>query len=239
MVSAPILDVRDLAVSYGDVHVLWDISLHVERGEIVTLVGANGAGKTTLLRAISRTVPVRLGSIALEGERIDRAPSARVVELGVAHVPEGRRLWPEMSVEDNLRLGAYPSRARADVAASLEHVFTLFPRVKERRTQIAGTLSGGEQQMVAIGRGLMSRPSILLLDEPSLGLAPIVVAEMFETVRRINATGTTVLLVEQNVRQALEIATRGYVVETGRVVGSGTCDELLASEQIKKAYLGL
>jgi len=233
------LEVNELAVAYGDVQVLWDISLHVERGEIVTLVGANGAGKTTLLRAISRTVPVRSGTIVLEGERIDRARSARVVELGVAHVPEGRRLWPEMSVEENLILGAYPSRARASLDASLEGVFTLFPRVAERRRQLAGTLSGGEQQMVAIGRGLMSRPSILVLDEPSLGLAPIVVAEMFEAVRRINAAGTTVLLVEQNVRQALEIATRGYVVETGRVVGSGTREELLASDEIQKAYLGL
>jgi branched-chain amino acid transport system ATP-binding protein len=233
------LEVHDVAVAYGDVQVLWDVSLRVERGEIVTLVGANGAGKTTLLRAISRTVPVRAGTIVLEGERIERAPSARVVELGVAHVPEGRRLWPEMSVEENLILGAYPRRARASLAASLDHVFALFPRVAERRRQLAGTLSGGEQQMVAIGRGLMSRPSILVLDEPSLGLAPIVVAEMFEAVRRINAAGTTVLLVEQNVRQALEIATRGYVVETGRVVGSGTRDELLASDEIQKAYLGL
>jgi branched-chain amino acid transport system ATP-binding protein len=233
------LEIDQLAVAYGDVQVLWDVSLRVERGEIVTLVGANGAGKTTLLRAISRTVPARSGTITLEGERIDRAPSMRVVELGVAHVPEGRRLWPEMSVEDNLLLGAFPRRARAEAKDTLEHVFTMFPRVKERRRQVAGTLSGGEQQMVAIGRGLMSRPSILMLDEPSLGLAPIIVAEMFEAVRRINAAGTTVLLVEQNVRQALEIATRGYVVETGRVVGSGTRDELLASDEIRKAYLGL
>lgn len=233
------LEVDRVAVAYGDIQVLWDVSLRVERGEIVTLVGANGAGKTTLLRAISRTVPVGAGTITLEGERIDRAPSTRIVELGVAHVPEGRRLWPEMSVEDNLLLGAFPRRARADARETLEHVFRLFPRVKERRHQVAGTLSGGEQQMVAIGRGLMSKPSILMLDEPSLGLAPIIVAEMFETVRRINAEGTTVLLVEQNVRQALEIATRGYVVETGRVVGGGTRDELLASDEIKKAYLGL
>jgi branched-chain amino acid transport system ATP-binding protein len=233
------LEVSELAVAYGDVQVLWDVSLRVERGEIVTLLGANGAGKTTLLRAISRTVPVRAGTIALEGERIDRAPSARVVELGVAHVPEGRRLWPDMSVEDNLLLGAYPRRARTAARSALEHVYAMFPRVADRRRQIAGTLSGGEQQMVAIGRGLMSKPSILMLDEPSLGLAPIVVAEMFETVRRINAEGTTVLLVEQNVRQALELAARGYVIETGRVVSSGTREELLASDEIRKAYLGL
>jgi len=233
------LEIDQAAVAYGDVQVLWDVSLRVERGEIVTLVGANGAGKTTLLRAISRTVPLRGGTISLDGERIDRAPSTRIVELGVAHVPEGRRLWPEMSVEDNLLLGAYPQRARACAQETLQHVFAMFPRVAERRRQVAGTLSGGEQQMVAIGRGLMSRPSILMLDEPSLGLAPIVVAEMFEAVRRINAEGTTVLLVEQNVRQALEIATRGYVVETGRVVGSGTQAQLLASDEIRKAYLGL
>ena len=233
------LEVSELAVAYGDVQVLWDVSLRVERGEIVTLLGANGAGKTTLLRAISRTVPVRAGTIALEGERIDRAPSARVVELGVAHVPEGRRLWPDMSVEDNLLLGAYPRRARTAARSALEHVYAMLPRVADRRRQIAGTLSGGEQQMVAIGRGLMSKPSILMLDEPSLGLAPIVVAEMFETVRRINVEGTTVLLVEQNVRQALELAARGYVIETGRVVSSGTREELLASDEIRKAYLGL
>ena len=233
------LEVNALAVAYGDVQVLWDVTLRVEQGEIVTLLGANGAGKTTLLRAISRTVPVRGGTIALDGERIERAPSARVVELGIAHVPEGRRLWPDMNVEDNLLLGAYPRRARAGVRSSLDYVFGLFPRVAERRAQIAGTLSGGEQQMVAIARGLMSKPSLLMLDEPSLGLAPIIVAELFDTIRRINAAGTTVLLVEQNVRQALEIATRGYVVETGRVVSSGTRAELLGSDEIKKAYLGL
>jgi branched-chain amino acid transport system ATP-binding protein len=233
------LEVNELAVAYSDVQVLWGVSLRVERGEIVTLLGANGAGKTTLLRAISRTVPVRAGTIALEGERIDDAPSAHVVDLGVAHVPEGRRLWPDMSVEDNLLLGAYPRRARAGARSALDDVYAMFPRVADRRRQIAGTLSGGEQQMVAIGRGLMSKPSILMLDEPSLGLAPIVVAEMFETVRRINAAGTTVLLVEQNVLQALEVATRGYVVETGRVVSSGTRAELLASDEIRKAYLGL
>jgi branched-chain amino acid transport system ATP-binding protein len=184
-------------------------------------------------------VPVLGGTIVLGGERVERAPSARVVELGIAHVPEGRRLWPDMNVEDNLLLGAYPRRARADVRASLDYVFGLFPRVRERRKQMAGTLSGGEQQMVAIARGLMSKPSLLMLDEPSLGLAPIIVAELFETIRTINAAGMTVLLVEQNVRQALEIATRGYVVETGRVVSSGTRAELLGSDEIKKAYLGL
>ena len=233
------LEVSALAVAYGDVQVLWDVTLRVERGEIVTLLGANGAGKTTLLRAISRTVPVLGGTIVLGGERIERAPSARVVELGIAHVPEGRRLWPDMNVEDNLLLGAYPRRARASVRDSLDYVFGLFPRVAERRAQMAGTLSGGEQQMVAIARGLMSKPSLLMLDEPSLGLAPIIVAELFETIRTINSAGMTVLLVEQNVKQSLELATRGYVVETGRVVSSGTREELLGSDEIKKAYLGL
>ena len=233
------LEIRDLEVAYGEAQVLWGVSLHVERGEIVTLVGANGAGKTTLLRAISRVVPVLAGSITLEGERLERARSTRVVELGVAHVPEGRKLWPEMTVEDNLLLGAYTSRARPHARATLARVYEMFPRVLERRKQIAGTLSGGEQQMVAIGRGLMTLPTVLMLDEPSLGLAPIIVAEMFAAIRRINEDGTTVLLVEQNVRQALEIATRGYVVETGRVVTSGPRDELLASDEIRKAYLGL
>src|SRR6202790_3284364 len=233
------LEVDALAVAYGDVQVLWDVTLRVEQGEIVTLLGANGAGKTTLLRAISRTIPVLAGTIVLGGERIDRAPSARVVELGIAHVPEGRRLWPDMNVEDNLLLGAYPRRARAGVRESLDYVFGLFPRVAERRTQIAGTLSGGEQQMVAIARGLMSKPSLLMLDEPSLGLAPIIVAEVFASIRKINASGTTVFSVEQNVAGALELASRGYVLETGRIVMEGTRDELLGSEMVRKAYLGL
>ena len=233
------LEVRDLAVAYGDIRVLWDVSLHVERGEIVTLVGANGAGKTTLLRAISRTIPIRGGTIELDGEALHTAPATRVVARGVAHVPEGRKLWPEMTVEDNLLLGAYAKRARGTILQTLEEVYALFPRVKERRRQIAGTLSGGEQQMVAISRGLMLRPEILMLDEPSLGLAPIVVLEMFDAIKQINERGTTVLLIEQNVLQALQIATRGYVIETGRVVSSGSRDELLASEDIKKAYLGL
>ena len=239
--AAPCLRSKNLAVAYGNVQVSVGRVAAGRRGEIVTLLGANGAGKTTLLRAISRTVPVRAGSDHAR-RRIgsNDAPSARIVELGVAHVPEGRRLWPEMTVEDNLVLGAYPRRARAAMRATLERVFTMFPRVAERRRQIAGTLSGGEQQMVAIGRGLMSAPSVLMLDEPSLGLAPIVVAEMFETVRRINADGTTVLLVEQNVRQALEIADARLRRRNGTgVASSGTRDELLASDEIRRAYLGL
>ena len=233
------LEIRDLVVGYGDVGVLWECSLHIERGEVVTLLGANGAGKTTLMRAISRIVESTSGTITLDGIDITKAPSQDVVNAGIAHVPEGRKLWPEMTVEENVILGAYPRRARAATHQTLEEVYALFPRVKERRKQIAGTLSGGEQQMVAIGRGLMSLPELLMLDEPSLGLAPIIVGELFESIRAINARGTTVLLVEQNVMGALEVATRGYVLETGRVVTTGTRAELLASDEIQKAYLGL
>ncbi len=233
------LEIRNLVVGYGDVGVLWECSLHVERGEVVTLLGANGAGKTTLMRAISRIVDSTSGTMMLDGVDITKAPSQDVVNAGIAHVPEGRKLWPEMTVEENVLLGAYPRRARAATYQTLEEVYALFPRVKERRKQIAGTLSGGEQQMVAIGRGLMSLPELLMLDEPSLGLAPIIVGELFESIRAINARGTTVLLVEQNVKGALEVATRGYVLETGRVVTTGTRAELLASDEIQKAYLGL
>ena len=233
------LEIEHLAVGYGDVGVLWDCSLRIDRGEVVTLLGANGAGKTTLMRAISRIVNSTSGRMMLEGTDITKVPSKNVVDAGIAHVPEGRKLWPEMTVEENLLLGAYPKRARADANATLADVYALFPRVKERRKQIAGTLSGGEQQMVAIGRGLMSKPELLMLDEPSLGLAPKIVQELFASIRAINARGTTILLVEQNVMGALEVATRGYVLETGRVVTSGTRDELLSSDEIQKAYLGL
>jgi len=233
------LEIERLVVGYGDVGVLWDCSLRVERGEIVTLLGANGAGKTTLMRAISRIVDSTSGSMTLGGVDITRAPSKDVVQAGIAHVPEGRKLWPDMTVEENLFLGAYPKRARASSEATLAEVYALFPRVKERRKQIAGTLSGGEQQMVAIGRGLMSKPDLLMLDEPSLGLAPKIVHELFASINAINARGTTVLLVEQNVKGALEVASRGYVLETGRVATSGTRAELLGSDEIQKAYLGL
>jgi branched-chain amino acid transport system ATP-binding protein len=233
------LEVEGLRVGYGEIRVVEDCSLRIDRGEIVALLGANGAGKTTLMRAISRLIDPTAGRIMLEGEDITRASASHVVDVGVAHVPEGRKLWPDMSVEDNLLLGAYPHRARPHIAESLEEVYALFPRVRERRRQVAGTLSGGEQQMVAIGRGLMSRPSLLMLDEPSLGLAPIIVSEVFGSIRKINARGTTVLLVEQNVAGALQLATRGYVLETGRTVMQGSRDELLSSELVRKAYLGL
>ncbi len=239
-ISVPhMLEVEHLAVGYGEVEVLQDCSLRVERGEIVALLGANGAGKTTLLRAISRLIDPSAGRIVFEDAGITRSAAARVVAAGIAQVPEGRRLWAEMTVEENLLLGAYSARARPYASTELENVYALFPRVRERRRQVAGTLSGGEQQMVAIGRGLMSRPSLLMLDEPSLGLAPKVVAEVFAGIRAINAAGTTVLLVEQNVAGSLELATRGYVLETGRVVLEGTRAELLASDMVRKAYLGL
>jgi branched-chain amino acid transport system ATP-binding protein len=233
------LEIEGLRVGYGEIRVVEECSLRIDRGEIVALLGANGAGKTTLMRAISRLIDPTAGRIMLEGEDITRASASHVVDIGVAHVPEGRKLWPDMSVEDNLLLGAYPRRARPHIAESLEEVYALFPRVRERRRQVAGTLSGGEQQMVAIGRGLMSRPSLLMLDEPSLGLAPIVVSEVFGSIRKINARGTTVLLVEQNVAGALQLASRGYVLETGRTVMQGSRDELLSSELVRKAYLGL
>jgi len=233
------LEIDDLVVGYGEVAVLAGCTLHVERGEVVALLGANGAGKTTLMRAISRLIDPKAGRITFEGADVTAAAAPHVVEAGIAQVPEGRKLWPDMSVEENLLLGAYPRRARPHLKATLEDVYTLFPRVRERRRQIAGTLSGGEQQMVAIGRGLMSRPSLLMLDEPSLGLAPKVVAEVFAAIHAINERGTTVLLVEQNVAGALQLAARGYILETGRIVSEGTSAELLASETVRKAYLGL
>ena len=237
--SLPLLSLDHVYAGYGDVGVLDDVSLEIHAGEIVTILGANGAGKTTLLLTISRLVDATAGAVALGSEDITRAPSARVVELGVAHVPEGRRLWPEMSVEENLLLGAYTPRARSGIEGALERAFTLFPRIKERRRQTAGTLSGGEQQMVAIARGLMSQPTVLLLDEPSLGLAPLIMHELFESIRTIQAAGVAIALVEQNVKQALEIATRGYVLEGGKILMSGSRDALLASDDIQKAYLGL
>lgn len=237
--SLPLLALDHVSAGYGDIGVLDDVSLEIHAGEIVTILGANGAGKTTLLLTISRLVEATAGAIALCGENITRASSARIVELGLAHVPEGRRLWPEMSVEENLWLGAYTPRARRGAGEALERVFALFPRIQERRHQTAGTLSGGEQQMVAIARGLMSQPKVLLLDEPSLGLAPLIIHQLFASIRAIRAGGVAVALVEQNVKQALEIATRGYVIEGGKILMAGSRDELLASDDIQRAYLGL
>jgi branched-chain amino acid transport system ATP-binding protein len=235
----PMLEVAALKVAYGDVQALWGVDFTVPAGRIVTLLGANGAGKTTTLRAVSGLMRPRDGRIRLEGRDVTGVAPHVLVGLGLSHIPEGRRLWPGMTVLENLELGAYPARARPVRRETLAWVFELFPRLRERSRQAAGTLSGGEQQMVAIGRALMARPRLLMLDEPSLGLAPLVVAELFETIVRINADGVTVLLVEQNVRQALSIAHQGYVLETGRIVTAGPARDLREEPYVKEAYLGL
>jgi branched-chain amino acid transport system ATP-binding protein len=233
------LEVEKINVFYGDAQALWDVSFTVNRGEIVILVGSNGAGKSTTLKAISGLVPPVSGEIRFEGVRIDRVPAHRIVEMGIAHIPEGRRLWPGLSVCENLELGAYTKAARSAREETTEWVLRLFPRLEERMHQLAGTLSGGEQQMVAIGRGLLSKPKLLILDEPSLGLAPLLVDEVLETIQKINRQGVTVLLIEQNVNRALTISTRCYVLELGRIVLSGSGKDLLADERVKTAYLGL
>jgi branched-chain amino acid transport system ATP-binding protein len=233
------LQVSGLQVAYGDVQALWGVDFEVPAGRIVALLGANGAGKTTTLRAISGLTRARAGRIRFDGHDLDRLAPHAIVALGLAHIPEGRRLWPGMTVHENLELGAFPARARPHRQAGLEWVLRLFPRLAERQRQLAGTLSGGEQQMLAIGRALMARPRLLMLDEPSLGLAPLVVAELFGIIRTVNAEGVTVLLVEQNVHQALGIADHGFVLETGRVVTAGPARTLLDDPYIKEAYLGL
>jgi len=233
-----LLELTDVTARYGDVQVLWCVSFTVREAEIATLIGANGAGKTTTLKTISGVVRATTGRIVFGGERIDRLPSHEIAARGIAHVPEGRRLFPLMSVRENLELGAITKEARRARAESFERVFALFPQLKDREGQMAGTLSGGEQQMVAIARGLMARPRLLILDEPSLGLAPIVVREMFEIIRTINREGITVLLVEQNVQQSLKLADRAYVLENGRVVLEGAGNELLDDQRVREAYLG-
>jgi len=233
------LRTENLEVAYGKIQALWGVTFAVPQGEIVALVGANGAGKTTALKAVSGLHRPKGGAIYLGEERLDRRSPAEIVGLGVVHVPEGRKLFPEMTVLDNLLMGGYARGARAHRGRRLEEVFGIFPRLRERRGQLAGTLSGGEQQMVAIGRGLMAGPKVLMLDEPSLGLAPIMVEEMFQVIGEINRTGVTVLLVEQNTEHALALAHRGFVLESGRVVLAGTGKELLANEQVRQAYLGI
>ena len=233
------LEVERINVFYGDAQALWDVSFIVNRGEIVILVGSNGAGKSTLLKAISGLVPPVTGEIRFEGTRIDRIQAYRIVEMGIAHIPEGRRLWPGLTVRENLELGAYIKAARSVKRETIEWVFKLFPRLKERLSQLASTFSGGEQQMLAIGRGLLSKPKLLILDEPSLGLAPLLVGEVLETIQKINREGVTILLIEQNVNRALTISTRCYVLELGRIVLSGIGKDLLADERVKTAYLGL
>ena len=235
---ALLLSVQNIDVFYGPIQALFSVSLEVEEGEIVTLIGANGAGKSTLLRTISGLLKPRAGSIYFENEDLTKKSSIEIVKSGISHVPEGRRVFPEMTVLENLELGAYVRKDRSEIEKDLKTVFERFPRLYERRNQLAGTLSGGEQQMLAIGRALMSRPRLLLLDEPSMGLAPILVSEIFEIIKEINARGTTILLIEQNANMALSIANRAYVIETGRIVLSGTSQEVASNPNVKKAYLG-
>jgi len=232
------LKVDHLQAAYGKVQTLWEVGFEVPKGKIVALLGANGAGKTTTLKVLSGLLRPQAGSIMFDGERIDGCSPTEIVRRGIIQVPEGRALFPEMSVIDNLLMGAYAT-PKAGRRPRLEQIFGIFPRVKERRKQLAGTLSGGEQQMVAIGRGLMADPKLLMLDEPSLGLAPLMVEEVFGVIKEINASGVTVLLVEQNTQHALALSSRGYVLEAGRVVLSGSGRKLLANAEVRKAYLGL
>jgi len=234
-----LLELRDVNAFYGRIQALRKVTLDVDKGEVVALIGSNGAGKTTTLRTISGLMHPAAGSIHFDGREITHTSPEKVVQLGICQSPEGRRLFVRMSVLDNLFMGAYIRNDRPEILKDMERVFTLFPRLKERRTQIAGTLSGGEQQMLAMGRAMMARPKLLMLDEPSLGLAPILVETIFSIVREINAQGTPVLLVEQNASKALEVAHRAYVLETGSIVKTGTGKELAASEDVQKAYLGI
>jgi branched-chain amino acid transport system ATP-binding protein len=238
-VPEPLLRVRELSVGYGEVQVLWDVSLDVFAGEIVALVGANGAGKSTLLSTISGLLQPLAGSIDFDGQPIAGASTQRIVELGIAHVPEGRRLFPAMSVRDQLLLGAFRRRDRQAVALDLERVLDIFPRLRERLHNLGGYLSGGEQQMVAIARGVMARPKVLMIDELSLGLAPVLIEGLMETIARLNAEGMAILIVEQDVQSALESARRGYVLETGHIVLHGTAELLLHDERVRQAYLGV
>jgi branched-chain amino acid transport system ATP-binding protein len=238
-VTEPLLRVEGLSVAYGEVQVLWDVGVEVSAGEIVALVGANGAGKSTLLSALSGLLQPLSGEIVFAGQSIVGAPTKRIVELGIAHVPEGRRLFPAMSVRDQLLLGAFRRKDRAEVEADVDRVLKLFPRIRERVHALGGNLSGGEQQMVAIARGLMARPKLLMIDELSLGLAPVLIEGLMETIVQLNKDGTSILIVEQDVQTALEISARGYVLETGHVVLSGKADGLLRDERVRRAYLGV
>ncbi len=234
-----LLELREVNAFYGRIQALRKVTLEVDKGEVVALIGSNGAGKTTTLRTISGLMHPQSGTVHFDGRDITRTGPSTIVEMGISQSPEGRRLFPRMTVIDNLFMGAYTRNDKPGIAADMDRVFTLFPRLKERRTQIAGTLSGGEQQMLAMGRALMARPKVLMLDEPSLGLAPILIETIFSIVREINAQGVPVLLVEQNASKALEVAHRAYVLETGSIVKTGTGKELAASEDVQKAYLGI
>jgi branched-chain amino acid transport system ATP-binding protein len=234
-----VLEIKNIDVFYGDVQVIWNASFDVQKGEIVALIGANGAGKSTILKTISGMLRPRKGDILFENIPIYKIDPYRLVEMGIVHVPEARRLFVEMTVEENLDMGSLKGEARIQREKTKEMVFGLLPRLKERRKQLAGTLSGGEQQMLAVARGLMSRPRLQMFDEPSLGLAPLLVKEVFNTIKKINGEGTTVLIVEQNVKQTLLVASRGYVLETGRITNQGTGKSLLSDEHVKTAYLGV
>jgi branched-chain amino acid transport system ATP-binding protein len=233
------LEINELDTFYGKTQALWNVSLSVAEAEIVTLVGSNGAGKTTLLNTISGLLHPASGSVAFLGQRINGLPSHAIVELGISLVPEGGRVFPDMTVHENLEMGAYPYRAWKQKGETLEQVYQVFPRLKERERQLARTLSGGEHQMLAIGRALMSKPRLCLLDEPSYGLAPLLMAEIFRTIQRLRDQGITILLIEQNVHRALEITDRAYVLENGRICMEGACAEMLESDYVRKAYLGL
>ena len=231
------LNVENINVYYGAIHAVKGVSFTVEEGEVITLIGANGAGKSTILKTVSGLLHSHTGSITFQGENIGGVPAHKLIPKGMAQVPEGRAVFLQMSVEENLQMGGY-TRPAAEIPDSLERVYAQFPRLKERRKQVAGTLSGGEQQMLAMGRALMSKPKLLMLDEPSMGLAPILVEQIFDIIKNLHKAGTTILLVEQNAQAALSVADRGYVLETGKIVTTGTGAELLASPAIKKAYLG-
>ncbi len=232
------LEVRDLNVFFGVIQAIKNISFDVNQGEVVALIGANGAGKTTTLHTVTGLLPAASGKITLDGKDLAKVPAHKIVSMGMAHVPEGRRVFASLSVYDNLKLGAFTRKDKKEIEASLEMVFESFPRLKERRNQVAGTLSGGEQQMLAMGRALMSKPRIILMDEPSMGLSPLYVTEIFDIIKKIKSEGTTVLLVEQNANMALQVADRAYVLETGKIIMDGKASDLMNDERVRKAYLG-
>ena len=232
------LEVKDLEVYYGVIQAIKGVSFEVNQGEVIALIGANGAGKTTILHTVTGLLSPKRGSVVFEGKEITKVPAHKIVSMGMAHVPEGRRVFAELSVYENLKMGAYTRKDKKEVEESLANVYKRFPRLEERKNQMAGTLSGGEQQMLAMGRALMSKPKIILMDEPSMGLSPIMVNEIFDIIRAVSESGTTVLLVEQNAKKALSIADRAYVLETGNIVLEGKAEDLLENDSIKKAYLG-
>lgn len=233
-----LLEIKDLEVNYGVIKAIKGVSFDVNEGEIIALIGANGAGKTTILHTITGLIQAKKGSIVFDGKELTKTPPHKIVSMGMAHVPEGRRIFQQLSVLENLKLGAYTRKDKSEIASTLKMVYEHFPRLEERKNQVAGTLSGGEQQMLAMGRALMSKPRIILMDEPSMGLSPLLVSEIFDIIKVINESGTTVLLVEQNAKKALSIADRAYVLETGKITLSGDAKDLINDESVKKAYLG-